>query len=941
MKTTTKKILTSCLITLNILSLPFGNGWASYAGNGKEAIAQEAAKSFGSNTQYGFIENKGQIVDQNGNPNSDVLFMNVSSGLKVQLTKKGFSYECYKIDRKESEVQSAMKQGSKLLTPAKQASSTMQIHRVDIELENMNQQVEVIAEYPASDVINYYTPGTPEEGITGVKHYRKVTYKNIYPNIDVEFVINDLTPALRSIPEPVEGGEGEGGVKKGGVEYNFIVRPGGNAENIRLKYEGANDLKLVNGKLQIATSLGDVEEHIPYSYQLSLPDLNTPVTVNYQKEGNTLSFKADSYDKTKTLVIDPAPSVAWGTYYGSADLEREDWGFHNLAIDANGFIYTTFGTNSTTGLATSGTHLFTCVGGAPPKSIVLAKFDTKGILQWATYYGDNTEDYVRALTVDNSNNVVIYGTTLSTSGIATAGAYKTFCTSCAVGTPDPFLAKIKGSDGTRMWGTYYDHPGALCNLVLAPGITTDAGNNIYIGADYTIGFAFNVAIAKINPTGTALLGEYTLVVDDFPSATAITGMKLDAGGNIIAVGTTLSTTGIATAGAYQTSLSGAPDAAFVIKINSTLTSKVWGTYYGGETETYGCNLALGSSDTILISGLTSSTTGIATAGAYQTGFGGGTMDGFLAKFSPDGTALKWATYYGGSGSEEDWNVGQWGGLALSSSGNIYLSNPNSYGTYGIGMFNPDGTNQWNMSFGGNETVSGGIAVVSGIQDTIYLAGTTSSTTGIAFGASQQPTYAGNYDAFLAKFVGNAGLPIELTTFTAVPVNNNTVLTSWATATEVNSDYFTVERSKSVNDGWEYVGTVDAAGNSSASLDYSLNDESPYAGVSYYRLKQTDFNGDFQYYGPVAVNLEGISIIALYPNPAIDHIDYSVVSSLESNIAITLVDVLGRKVISETNNLQVGENKLRLDVSNYPVGMYMIQLSTESGKYKTQKQFIVK
>ena len=197
MKTTTKNLFKASLITLNILSLPFGECWSgasSYAGTDKEGIAQEAAKNLGSNTQYGFIENKGQMVDQNGNPNPDVLFMNVSSGLKVQLTKKGFSYECYKIDRKESEAQSAMKQGSKLLTPAKQVPSTMQIHRVDIALENMNQQAEVIAEDPASDVINYYTPGTPEEGITGVKHYQKVTYKNIYPNIDVEFVINDLTP---------------------------------------------------------------------------------------------------------------------------------------------------------------------------------------------------------------------------------------------------------------------------------------------------------------------------------------------------------------------------------------------------------------------------------------------------------------------------------------------------------------------------------------------------------------------------------------------------------------------------------------------------------------------------------------------------------------------------------------------------------------------------
>ena len=193
--------------------------------------------------------------------------------------------------------------------------------------------------------------------------------------------------------------------------------------------------------------------------------------------------------------------------------------------------------------------------------------------------------------------------------------------------------------------------------------------------------------------------------------------------------------------------------------------------------------------------------------------------------------------------------------------------------------------------------------------------------------------------------------MELLSFTAKPVNNKTVITEWITTTEVNSDYFTVERSKNARlneevgqaeEGtWEYVGTVDAAGNSTTTLNYSLEDKQPYMGTSYYRLKQTDFNGDYKYYGPVPVRLEGIDIISLYPNPATDHFEYLVVSSMQDEVVRTLTDVLGRNVYIEINEVQDGENKFNLRIPDLSSGMYLIQLKTGSGKYRTQKQFVVR
>ncbi len=88
----------------------------------------------------------------------------------------------------------------------------------------------------------------------------------------------------------------------------------------------------------------------------------------------------------------------------------------------------------------------------------------------------------------------------------------------------------------------------------------------------------------------------------------------------------------------------------------------------------------------------------------------------------------------------------------------------------------------------------------------------------------------------------SGLPIELISFKGEPYNDYNLL-KWITASETNNDYFTIERSFDAID-FQVVGRVDGAGNSTSNLSYSLTDMKPYAGVTYYRLKQTDYNGDF-------------------------------------------------------------------------------------------------
>ena len=111
----------------------------------------------------------------------------------------------------------------------------------------------------------------------------------------------------------------------------------------------------------------------------------------------------------------------------------------------------------------------------------------------------------------------------------------------------------------------------------------------------------------------------------------------------------------------------------------------------------------------------------------------------------------------------------------------------------------------------------------------------------------------------ADCLGEGELPIELLSFTP-QVNPDRINLNWTTGTEINNDYFTIERSRDLY-GWEVLGFVPGAGNSSVPISYSFSDMRPLDGLAYYRLKQTDFDGKFEYFGPIAANydfgLEGL------------------------------------------------------------------------------------
>ncbi len=162
------------------------------------------------------------------------------------------------------------------------------------------------------------------------------------------------------------------------------------------------------------------------------------------------------------------------------------------------------------------------------------------------------------------------------------------------------------------------------------------------------------------------------------------------------------------------------------------------------------------------------------------------------------------------------------------------------------------------------------------------------------------------------------LPIDLLFFRATLTEQNTVKLSWATISEHNNEYFTIEKSK---DGihWIPIENVNAVGNSYTRVDYETLDEHPYQGLNYYRLKQTDFDGQFSFSEVQTVEIEA-GLIDVYPNPVVDKMLISISSFDKQDWYYSLRDIMGRAIVIEKS---IDDDFIHL--AHLPSGSYFLQI----------------
>jgi hypothetical protein len=708
-----------------------------------------------------FLENKGQIHDQNDSPRPDIQFglnggdMNIFVGdgqLHYQFTRLVNSDEIRAYDEKQRKLTTiAEKDANKIPKPE------YDVYRVDMELLGADKNARVVKESQIDYFERHYTMGSNGDIVYG---FEKVTYQNVYPNID--WVIYS---------------------KDGVIEYDFVIRPGGNPGNIRMKYSGASVLRVeANGSLFISTPMGEIKQKAPYSFQAD----GKAVKSSFNLEQDVLSFSVASYEGV--LTIDP--TVDWGTYYGSSSSHEYGWGTASSPTSM-GYIggYTTGSSN----LATSGAHQTSIYGGY---DAFLAKFSPSGTRLWGTYFGGNSEEYEGRVAVDASGNVYLAGQTYSSVNIYSGGHQSSIGYGSCCNYPDAYLVKFD-STGVRQWSTYYGGTWSDYSTGLAldgsgnvyMGGSTNSNNNIYSSGhqssvnnngnsnSYEDGFLVKFNSSGVRQWGTYYGGQYTDV------GRAVT---CDPSGNVYLAGYTYSYNNIATSGAHQTSFysncANCYGDAYLVKFNSS-GSRQWATYYGGASYSYyetADALACDLNGNVYIAGYVNSpqnNSTITTSGAFQTNAQSNNNEAYIAKFNPSGTRL-WGSYYGGSGDDyaralvcDQFNNVYLSGETYNSSSGIASSTGAIQSSYGgnadafIVKFDSTGVNRrWGTYYGGScDDYSGYQLGIDTARSVLYFVGRTTSSNNIATTNGHQTSISGgscNYlDAFLVR-INDCPIPAQ-------------------------------------------------------------------------------------------------------------------------------------------------------------------------------------
>jgi hypothetical protein len=357
--------------------------------------------------------------------------------------------------------------------------------------------------------------------------------------------------------------------------------------------------------------------------------------------------------------------LLYATYMGGNGTD-EGWG---IAVNGAGNAFVTGQTNGN--FPATGGVVQPAYGGGAQNAFV-AELNTFGsALIFSTYLGGSGGSVGYGIVVDGVGNTYVTGEALA-NYTTTAGSYQPlFGGSAANG----FVTKLNPGATALLYSTYLGGPSTGYETAIA----LDGAGDAYVTGEAQVNFPatagtfqtvyggglYDAVVAKLNPTGTALLyGTYIGGSgNDFGYAIAV-----DGAGNAFVTGFTTSPNFPTTGGAYQTVLNGAQDA-FVLKLNPAGAALPYSTYLGGNGTTSGQGIAVDPSGNIYVTG---STTGNfpTTPGAIQPAFGGGTSDAFVAVINPVGAGandLVASTYLGGSGNDTAY------GLVLDSSQNVYIA----------------------------------------------------------------------------------------------------------------------------------------------------------------------------------------------------------------------------------------------------------------------------
>jgi hypothetical protein len=649
-----------------------------------------------------FTKNLQTTRNQFGNLNDAIQYSYSAPDYNVSLHQNGFSYDFFQMSHNDSILEQYGRKYDPNLV-------SYDYHRIDVHFIGANSVIPV------------------KESENGV------TYINVYPGIDVDYIIADH-----------------------GFKYNIVAHSKQALEQVEIEYIGALNIEqTATSSITLTTAFGNVEEQVPYSYFTSnyphenmgqAPDISLVLT------NNRLRFAfTDDFPEAGVLVIDPLPHLQWASYSGGSSRDE----LQAVQVDAFGNTYITGFTQSTQNIATTGSHQGSLLG---IFNGYLQKYDPDGQLVWGTYYGGSVADRCYGLKLEK-NALFLCGSTFSGDFIATPGVHQT----SIGGQDDAFLAKFS-LDGDLLWGTYFggekhdffaDIAIDSQDNIIVTGHTTSEINIATIGAhlDYLPGVE-NAILAKFNSSGQLIWSTY--FGNQFDEGW---GVDVDSTDHIYFTGLTTSTIGIASPLAHQTTNAGNQDA-FLVKFSPN-GNYIWGTYFGGDQYESGKDMVTAPNGDTYIVGTTGSPNNIATTGAHQEAMGS-IDDSYLAKFDHQGNLI-WGTYIGGDQVDvvNDIAFDQLGKLVLTgytqSSNNIAVGNAFQSAPAGlfdamIMVFDSGGNYHWGTYFGGELIDEAYGVAVDPSTNHIVICGYTQNEEGITTPGVAQENYGGGIlDGFVARF----------------------------------------------------------------------------------------------------------------------------------------------------------------------------------------------
>ncbi len=625
--------------------------------------------------------------------------------------------------------------------------------RVDVRLVHGNPQPKIEPLDRLATQTNYFLGGRANWH-TGISEYSRVAYRSVYPGVDVVYY---------------------GSADQ--LEYDFLLSPGADPAAIRLRFEGADHVRVNEaGDLVIEAGGAQFLQKRPLLYQQEVHTSHrSPVEGRYRLlPGGVIALDVSRYDHSRPLVIDPV--VTYASFLGGSATDQ----INQMITDAKGLIYVVGFTNSTDLQPT-----YNGVSGASggDNDAFVAIFNPAGYggpsLTYLTYLGGSNNDAATGIAVDGGGNLYVTGTT-SSMNFPTAG--NAVQTALALGTtetafnPNVFVAVISQTN-QLVYSTYYGGTGGDYPY----GIGLDANGNIYVGGttsstDFPVtpnAYAAvlwgpsDVFVLELNINATAALYASYIGGEDRDDGR---GFAVTPTGQVYFAASTLSTEFPLAGYVYQNYLSGIENIVIgeLDLTKSGNQSLVYSTYFGGSTIDEVRQLILDRSGNVLLTGWTLSSDFPVTPNAMMTQYGGA-GNAFVARVNlaaPPSGFLLYSTYIGGTGGD----VGY--GVATDASGNLYcagytlssdfpVTSNAAQSQWGNGVeaflvkFNPavagGGALEYGTYFGG-----GGFHVATGVavspNGAMLIGGyTTDDLTGLgnALSAAYQGGYAGGYsDAFV-------------------------------------------------------------------------------------------------------------------------------------------------------------------------------------------------